>query len=122
MNEKVKKLSVLGMFAALAYVFVLVGRIPISSVEFLKYDPKDIVVAICGFIMGPVSALIVTVITSFLEILSSPAISVPLCSGMKLPGAIFCDSTVSVNLQISFPSAVYAVVSSPPTKTTGFLS
>lgn len=70
MNEKVKKLSVLGMFAALAYVFVLVGRIPISSVEFLKYDPKDIVVAICGFIMGPVSALIVTVITSFLEMVT----------------------------------------------------
>lgn len=70
MNDKVKKVTVLGMFAALAYVFVLIGRIPISSVEFLKYDPKDIIVAICGFVMGPISALIVTLITSLLEMIT----------------------------------------------------
>lgn len=70
MNYKIKRIALIGVFSALAYVFVLIGRIPISSVEFLKYDPKDIVVAICGFILGPLPALIVTVVSSLIEMLT----------------------------------------------------
>ncbi len=37
---------------------------------FLKYDPKDVIIAICGFIYGPVSALIVTTVVSFVEMMT----------------------------------------------------
>jgi len=40
-----------GMLCALAYVVVVVGRIPI--ILFLKYDPKDVIIAIGGLIFGP---------------------------------------------------------------------
>lgn len=67
MNTKTKKLALLGLFSAMAYILTLFARIPISSVEFLKYDPKDIVVLILGFLMGPASALGVTVVVCLIE-------------------------------------------------------
>jgi len=70
MSSKVKRLTLLAMFAAVAFVVMLVGRIPISTVDFLKYDPKDIIIAICGFIMGPAAALLVTVVVALIEMIT----------------------------------------------------
>lgn len=70
MHNKTRRLTLMAMFAALAYVVMTVGRIPISSVEFLKYDPKDIFLAICGFTMGPVPALLVTFVVSLIEMIT----------------------------------------------------
>lgn len=67
MNAKTKKLALLGLFSAMAYILTLFARIPISSVEFLKYDPKDIVILILGFLMGPTSALGVTIVVCLIE-------------------------------------------------------
>lgn len=69
-NNKTRRLTLMAMFAALAYVIMTVGRIPISSVEFLKYDPKDIFLAICGFTLGPVPALLVTFVVALLEMIT----------------------------------------------------
>ena len=65
-----RKLTLLAMFAALSYIVMIVGRIPISTVDFLKYDPKDMVIVICGFTSGPLAALAVTVLVSVLEMLT----------------------------------------------------
>ena len=67
MIAKTKKIALLGLFSAMAYILTLLARIPISSVEFLKYDPKDIVILILGFLMGPVPALGVTITVCFIE-------------------------------------------------------
>jgi len=67
---KVKKMTLLAMFAAVAYVFMFFGRLPISTVDFLKYDPKDIIIVICGFIMGPSAALLVSAIVSLIEMVT----------------------------------------------------
>ena len=63
-----KKMAILAMMAALAYVVMLVGRVPI--VLWLKYDPKDIVIAIGGFLYGPVSAFVISVVVALVELLS----------------------------------------------------
>ncbi len=68
--NKSKKLTLLAMFAALSYVIMIVGRFPISTVEFLKYDPKDMVIVICGFTSGPLAAFIVAAVVSVLEMLT----------------------------------------------------
>lgn len=65
MNKSTKKLVMTGVLVAVAFAFVAVGRIPI--VLFLKYDPKDIVIAIGGLMFGPFNAFIVTIITSVIE-------------------------------------------------------
>lgn len=65
MNNKTKKLTTIGMLCAIAYVAVAFGRIPI--VLFLKYDPKDIVIAIGGLIFGPLTSLLVSFTVSLVE-------------------------------------------------------
>lgn len=62
---KTKKLAVTGMLCALAYTAAVFGRIPI--VLFLKYDPKDIVIVIGGFLFGPFTSFAAAVIVSAAE-------------------------------------------------------
>lgn len=70
MKSNVKRMVLLAMFAAVAFVVMLVGRLPISTVDFLKYDPKDVVLAICGFICGPAAAFLVTLVVSLIEMIT----------------------------------------------------
>ena len=68
MNTKTKKIAVIGMFCALAYVAMLVIKIPV--VMFLDYEPKDVVITLCGMIYGPLSAAAVSVVTSLVEMVT----------------------------------------------------
>ena len=67
MNEKIKRLTCTGMLIALAYVLMVFCRIPL--VQWLKYDPKDIVIVMGGFVFGPWTAVAVSVAVSLLEML-----------------------------------------------------
>ena len=60
----------IGLFAAVAYVAVFLGRVIPNVAGFLSYEPKDAVVVIAGFILGPVAALIITVLVSFIEMIT----------------------------------------------------
>lgn len=68
MNSKAKKVALVGMLCALAFVTVVAIRIPV--VLFLKYEAKDIIIAIGGFIFGPLTSLIVSIIVSFIEMIT----------------------------------------------------
>lgn len=65
MDNRIKKLTTTGMLCALAYVTVVFGRIPL--ILFLKYDPKDVIIAIGGLIFGPITAFAVSFIVSLVE-------------------------------------------------------
>ena len=69
-KNKTHKLTLMAMFAALSYIIMAVGRIPISSVEFLKYDPKDVMLAICAFILGPIPGVTVTLVVALIEMIT----------------------------------------------------
>ena len=64
-----KKMAILAMMAALAYVVMLVGRVPI--VLWLKYDPKDVVIAIAAFIYGPMAGVGISIVDSLIEMLTA---------------------------------------------------
>lgn len=64
----VKKMVTLAMFAAMAYLIMVVGRIPM--VLFLKYDPKDIVITIAGFLYGPFAALMISLVVCLVEMVT----------------------------------------------------
>ena len=55
-GQFIKKLVLIAMLAAIAYIMVFVIRIPV--VLFLKYEPKDVIITIGGFIMGPTAAFV----------------------------------------------------------------
>ena len=65
-----RKLTLMAMLAAMAYVAMLITR-PLPQVAgFLSYDLKDVIVAIAGFILGPAEALLITVVVSLIEMVT----------------------------------------------------
>ena len=68
MNSRTKKLTTVGMLCAFTYMATVIGRIPL--VLFLKYDPKDIIIAISGLIFGPLTSFSVALIVSLVEMLT----------------------------------------------------
>ena len=60
-----KELTTLAMLTAIAYALVATIRIPI--VLFLKYEPKDVVITIGGFLMGPMAVLISSTVVALIE-------------------------------------------------------
>jgi len=70
-SSKTRKLAILALLAALAYVIMVYGRIPVLTVPpFLKYDPKDVIFVIGGFLFGPLSVLAMSVVVSFIEMIT----------------------------------------------------
>lgn len=68
MSSRTKKITATAMLCTLAYVAMVAGRIPV--VLFLKYDPKDIIIALGGLIWGPLTSLAVSVIVSVIEMMT----------------------------------------------------
>ena len=68
MNEKTKKITMIGMLAALSYLLMVVIRVPV--VLFLKYEPKDVIITLGGFILGPLTSFIISVIVSVIEMVT----------------------------------------------------
>ena len=68
MKFSVRKMVLLAMLAAAAYVTVFLVRIPV--VLFLKYEPKDVLITIGGFLLGPMAAFTVSAVVSLLEMVS----------------------------------------------------
>ena len=74
-NQMKNKLSpryvaVIGMFTALAVVSVLPCEwIPKVS-GFLSYEPKDVLILVAGFIYGPLSCIIISLLASFIEMIT----------------------------------------------------
>lgn len=73
MNTKntTKRIVMIGMLSAFAFALTCIGNlIPIKVAGFLDYDPKDIIIVIAGFILGPVASLIIAVITALIELIT----------------------------------------------------
>ena len=68
MKISTKKLVTIGMLCAIAFVVVAFIRIPV--VMFLKYEPKDVIITIGGFMLGPVASFAISVVVSLLEMVT----------------------------------------------------
>lgn len=68
MDQKTKRLTIMGMLCAVSYAVMAVGRIPI--VLFLQYDPKDVIITIGGFIFGPLAAFAISAVVSLVEMVT----------------------------------------------------
>lgn len=63
-SQKTKKIVIIGLFTALA--FVVSAVLPIK-VSFLTLDFKDAVSTICGMFFGPISGIVCALIVPFIE-------------------------------------------------------
>ena len=66
----VKSIAVMGMFCAMSFVAVLLGKVIPNVAGFLSYDPKDALVAIAGFLFGPLYAVVIPVLVALVEMVS----------------------------------------------------
>ena len=85
--QHTKKLVTLAMLSALAYAAVFSFRIPV--ILFLKYEPKDVVLAIGGFLYGNLGlqwfypALLLTVPMSYMMLICIQFVAFYTFSGKK---------------------------------------
>ena len=63
----IKRLVGMALFSALSYAVTFVFRIP---VQFLTFDAKDAVLTVAAFIYGPLSALVMALIQSLIELIT----------------------------------------------------
>ena len=64
-SEQIKKMVVLAVLAALAYVVMVFIRVPV--ILFLKYEPKDVIITIAGFMYGPLASVLISLVVSVIE-------------------------------------------------------
>ena len=63
-----KKMVLLAMLAAVAFMLVALIRIPV--VLFLSYEPKDVVITIGGFLLGPMASFVISLIVALVEMVT----------------------------------------------------
>ena len=66
--QKIKKLVVLAVFCALAYVAMIVTAW--IKVMFLTFDAKDTVITVAGLLFGPVASLVISFTVAFIEFIT----------------------------------------------------
>lgn len=67
-NKHLRKIILCAVFAAIAYVLMMVVKIPV--VMFLKYEPKDVIIALAAFIAGPICGIAISLVTCLVEMIS----------------------------------------------------
>ncbi|MBO5938922.1 MAG: ECF transporter S component [Clostridia bacterium] len=65
-NNRIKKLSAVAMFCALAFALTYV-KIPVL---FLSLEIKDSIIVLCTLLFGPISGLFIAVLVPFLEMVT----------------------------------------------------
>lgn len=68
MNSKTKLITTGAVLCAIAYVAVFLFRIPVF--DFLKYEPKDVIIVIGGFLLGPLAAFLISFVVSLIEMVT----------------------------------------------------
>ncbi len=67
-SDSLKKMVLMALLAAIAYIIVALIRIPV--VAFLSYEPKDVVITIGGFLLGPIAAFVISLLVSLVEMVT----------------------------------------------------
>jgi len=69
-----RTLVILAMITGVAFILAWLVRFPVLPGPVpLRFDPKDVVIVIAGFMFGPFAAFIVTVVVSLLQFLTISA-------------------------------------------------
>ena len=64
----IKNLVLLAMLAAVSYLIVSLIRVPV--VLFLSYEPKDVIITMGGFLLGPMASFLISLVVSLVEMVT----------------------------------------------------
>lgn len=66
-HDKIRKIILISLFSALAYVCMFIFRIKVS---FLTFDAKDAIITVGAMLLGPIPGVIMSFTVAFLEYIS----------------------------------------------------
>ena len=93
---RVKTIASLGMLTAVAYVVMLLSKMLPQVSGFLQMDVKDTVVCIGGFLFGPLSAAIISIVVALVEMFTVSDTGPIGCLMNVLATASFCCTAAFV--------------------------
>ncbi len=68
LSQNTRKLTTLSVLTALSIILLLLIRFPIfPAAPYLIYEPMDVPILIAAFVYGPISGLLVTVVSCILQ-------------------------------------------------------
>ena len=106
-----KKIVTIGILCAMAVVLNFMIRFPmVPAVSFLNYDPKDIIIVIAGFIYGPLSASLMSIITSAMELMYHPGTILDVLMNVISTCAFVCPAAVIYKLNHTKKGAVIGLL------------
>lgn len=71
--ERTKKLVMIAMFSALAYVTTVICKLIPDVAGFLSLEIKDAVIVLCSLVLGPLSGLIIAILVPIIELFTISA-------------------------------------------------
>lgn len=109
----VKMITVTAMLCTIAFAAKLVSDvIPVRVIGFLEFDLKDVVIAIGGFMCGPLSAAAIAVVVSLIEMVTiSGTGPIGFVMNALASCAFACVAAVIYKKKYSMRGAVLALVS-----------
>lgn len=109
-----RRLVSMGMLCAIAYAVMYLSKVifaPIAIAGFLTFDLKDVIIAIGGFIYGPLSAVIISAVVSVIEMFTASETGpIGLLMNVLATVAFVCPAALFYKKKHSIPSVVSGLV------------
>lgn len=109
MNQRTKQLTTVAMLCAMSYAVMVIGRIPI--VLFLKYEPKDVLITIGGFLFGPLCSFVISLVVSLVEMVTVSDTGIIGCVMNLISSCAFaCSAAVIYKKKHTLSGAVWGLL------------
>ena len=106
-SDKIKKITAIAVFAALAYVIHFI-HIPVA---FLNLDFKDVVMTVAGLYFGPASAVVLSILVPLLEYPTSETGPYGLIMNILSSGAFVIVASLIYKFKKTLSGAIIALCS-----------
>ena len=106
-----RTVATVAMLCAIAFVAKLISNLIPTVSGFLSFDLKDVVIVIGGFIMGPMAAVVISVIVSVVEMLTiSSTGPIGLIMNVLASCAFACTASIIYKRDRSMKGAVIGLI------------
>ena len=119
-RDSIRKLVVMALLSAMAFLVMVIGRIPMLSAGplVLKYEPKDVIILIGGFIYGPVPAALMALVVAFIEMVTvSETAWIGFVMNVVSSCAFVCSASIIYKKNRTMRGAVIGLITSCITTT-----
>lgn len=117
---RIRRLCVMALLCAMAFAAVALIRIPV--VAFLKYEPKDVLLVIGGFLYGPIAGGLMATVVALIELVTVSDTGIIGCAMNILSSCLFaCTASAIYHRHRNLSAAVIGLACGALAATAGML-